>query len=485
MPVIITARSHSEDPAQEHLRERKAVWNKACSAFIARLNAFKPALISFKRGLNGRGDAKAGLPISTIKEPLPAEIGGYLGLVSGEFNELAAEFATLVSEANGIVQEQSQYASHRRQTHASPDNNALVVEGSNPITRYWAKLPSLFSQETKQQKLQRLSALSLSHTLFKNLVEFEDHILSKDMGSFKDVLNSYFRISNNLNSLKVSVIKLFKLKGLDASKVGIIPADKSPDTSSDTSSDTPPDANKPPIANKPSAPPAAPPAATSQVSPPSPSSIHKLKDDVIYMGSLGLSKDDMQRFLAIYHQNKLEKDKNKIDIIADILQEKFDELFDKFKKQIEIEIEQKLPENISLDEIRNLQKNASLLNLDLTKLSSHLLSRLWNKYKHKRGKDPSSAARIEVYNIIREMKIIVDKIMNLLENKDFNSEELNVKITELLTLILTINEPLHLLNMLYKDKYYEPGSNKRNVNILDPAGRFFNKQIQQDIDKPG
>src|SRR5882757_5856168 len=153
MPVTNPTRSTSKDPIQERLKQRKKVWNTECSAFIARLNAFKPGLIAFKRGLNGTGDAKAGLPPSDIKEPLPSEISGALGVVNSTFGELASEFAALVSESNGIIQEQAQYAQQRRkpqqrkqrqsrprQADMSEIDDGLIVEGSNQLTRLWAQL---------------------------------------------------------------------------------------------------------------------------------------------------------------------------------------------------------------------------------------------------------------------------------------------------------------------------------------------------------
>ena len=54
---VTIARKRSMDPAQEHLREQKDIWNKSTKALIAKM-------IAFKQALNGRGNVSAGLPPS-------------------------------------------------------------------------------------------------------------------------------------------------------------------------------------------------------------------------------------------------------------------------------------------------------------------------------------------------------------------------------------------------------------------------------------
>jgi len=96
----IIARKRSEDPAQEKLRERKSQWNAEVKTLIAQL-------IAFKRGLNGRGDPRAGLPPSNIKNPFPSEIGQYL-------EEMATRYQKVITEAKQIISEQSDYSQKRR-----------------------------------------------------------------------------------------------------------------------------------------------------------------------------------------------------------------------------------------------------------------------------------------------------------------------------------------------------------------------------------
>ena len=98
--MIKESRGKSADPAQEALRARKDSWNSAASTLIAQL-------IAFKRGLNGRGDNRAGLPPSRIKDPLPSEVGSYLDQMASSFNDL-------VGSAGSIIDEQANYSANRK-----------------------------------------------------------------------------------------------------------------------------------------------------------------------------------------------------------------------------------------------------------------------------------------------------------------------------------------------------------------------------------
>lgn len=477
MSFTIVARKASQDPLQERLRAHKAEWNKKCSEFIARLNAFKPTLIAFKRGLNGRGDAKAGLPISNIKDPLPTEISGYAGTVHSLFNELASEFASLVSESNNIVQEQVQYSEHRRkpqQRQASQLlDDTLIAEGSNKLTRLWAQLSAVLSSD--ETKRQRLSMLGLSERLFKNLVNLEDLVLTTNISDMEKVLNSYFLVINNLEALKHDFNKLLKIKNEQIPTVSKTPTNVSaiqqPTTNIAPISKPETNLNKPNI-----------PSPGMKISN---MTMHQLFAVVQSMLQMGFTTDDVRIFLDIYHQNKNEKNPNKITLITDRLQDIYRQLFSRLKNQIEQELGQKLPKDISIEELRDLRSNASINDAMMNKLSGNFISRYYNKYKHERSTDPSSASRIEIYNIVRELKLTINTVMDFLEKKNLDITELAAKIADAEKLATKISEPLNHLNMLYKDKYYEPGSKKRQPNVLDPAGRFFNKQIQRDTDRSG
>jgi len=105
-----------KDPVQMQLRDHKKRWNLAAKEFVSRL-------IALKQGLNGRGSAKRGLPISDIKNPFPPEIAAFLSQLTSDFQQLA-------EEASGIIQEQAYYSEHRRKPQPkqpqSPEQNQFA-----------------------------------------------------------------------------------------------------------------------------------------------------------------------------------------------------------------------------------------------------------------------------------------------------------------------------------------------------------------------
>lgn len=95
-----TARKPSADPAQERLRQNKAVWNKEVSAFIN-------DLIHFKKMMNG-WPSKFFKERSRITQPVPADPATIIGSLAGDFQDLA-------QKGNGLIQQQLDYAKNRRQ----------------------------------------------------------------------------------------------------------------------------------------------------------------------------------------------------------------------------------------------------------------------------------------------------------------------------------------------------------------------------------
>lgn len=462
MSLNKTSRARSQDGLQEHLRQRKQVWNEECSAFIARLNAFKPHLISFKRGLNGRGDNKAGLPVSDIKNPLPNEVGSYLGGVSSEFKELSSIFSALATEANGIIQEQAQYAARRRksQKHSDDQQNTMIVEGSNALSRFWAHLSSMFSTGNPLTQ-QRLSMLGLSHKLFQNLIKFEDLVLDKGLSNIPQVLNSYFLVNNNVKALSLSMQKFLASQPKLDNKTEPIKKDQ-------------PDNN--PIAKN------IPDIQISEVNDLTPP--EKLKENVVVMSNIGLDKEEIRPFLHLFHTWRKETDYNKKNLIEDRVRDVYQELISLLRSKFEKNIGQSLPTNLTLSDLVEIYKKSETVKYSIEKCGSNYLSRLFRKYKQQFGKkDPSTSLRLEIYNYIKDTKKNVDELMNLLEDKNINATSLHSKMSQIEELIIKMGEPLKLLNVLHKDTYYEKDTRKDLK--LDPAGRYFTKQIRKDVDKPG
>jgi hypothetical protein len=113
-------RKRMVDPDAEALASHKEMWNNHASELIWKL-------IAFKKGLNGRGDADAGIPPSRIKDPLPPEVTSYLG-------QLASEYGSLMQDASSIVHQQDQFSEHHR---ASSIGDSLEALSQLEITAGW------------------------------------------------------------------------------------------------------------------------------------------------------------------------------------------------------------------------------------------------------------------------------------------------------------------------------------------------------------
>jgi len=172
----IIARKRSEDSSQENIRERKAQWNKEVKTLIAQL-------IAFKRGINGRGDPRAGLPASNIKYPFPNEIGRYL-------EEMATRYQKVIDEARRIIDSQKEYSNTRRKGKkdmpmpiAASSTNMLEKFGSWWGSRAWTwitQYPIMGGQDADRD---RIALLNTTTSLIDYLDEFEVNLSSSDSDS--------------------------------------------------------------------------------------------------------------------------------------------------------------------------------------------------------------------------------------------------------------------------------------------------------------
>lgn len=193
--LISTARSN--DPVQQHLRDQKKIWNASARELIANL-------IAFKRGLNGKGDPRVGIPASNIKDPLPSEIGTYL-------NHIADNYLSVVKGAEQIIQEQERYSQTRRKPQSiipgqpMSADDGLVTEASWWGSRLWAKTFGLRGSD--REELSRI--LDAVVDLRKQLYETENAISSSDPNGIADAfyvaikfgLGSYNSIVRNLDKI--------------------------------------------------------------------------------------------------------------------------------------------------------------------------------------------------------------------------------------------------------------------------------------------
>jgi hypothetical protein len=178
--MIKGAQKKSMDPVQQRLRQNKAGWNKEVSTFIN-------DLIHLKKLMNGWPN-KFHKERSRITEPMPADPATILGSLAGDFQEIA-------QRGNALVQQQLQYSQGRRRPQpkmleaptpetpgsappapatppAAPPSPAadltkqlaasletkysLVVEGSNPFSRFLTRLTTPkagFGQKAQVRRL--------------------------------------------------------------------------------------------------------------------------------------------------------------------------------------------------------------------------------------------------------------------------------------------------------------------------------------------
>jgi hypothetical protein len=209
-------RSRSKDPDQESLRTHKDEWNSETSKLIGKL-------ISFKRGLNGKGDKSSGLPPGHITEPIPTPVASYLDEIINSSN-------LVIDHARSIINEQKDYASTRTHTHAHASKEEDIIRLANLLgeaslskeaswwgSRFLSRIKFLFADsELREKKLSLMRALV---ALLSDLKDFEEILTSKknSIGKVISIFNSFlfsFEHSYLNNFLAYSTLTKEKLEDL-------------------------------------------------------------------------------------------------------------------------------------------------------------------------------------------------------------------------------------------------------------------------------
>jgi len=198
---IITARKRSDDPVQEALRQHKDTWNHEASLLIAQL-------IAFKRGLNGRGEPKVGLPPGSIKDPVPNEIGSYL-------DQLADRYNRLISDAHKIIEEQNHYSENRKkglkEQTANFDPEIMKIAswwGSRALTYTKNQYlnPKYWLSKNESTKI-RMIVLKISTDLIKKLKIIDGDIVSNDINATPNAVYDFDKFVSSFNKLLISNLK--------------------------------------------------------------------------------------------------------------------------------------------------------------------------------------------------------------------------------------------------------------------------------------
>jgi len=204
--MLKEARKPSSDPIQEKLRQHKAVWNKEVSIFIDNL-------INLKKLMNGF-PSKFNMEKSFIKDPMPADPNSILGVLAGDFQDLA-------HQGNSIISEQLEYSNKRKKRQNTQPNlsQQLTAEidfnleaiASNPFSRFYSKLkgPILGNSPEARIKKYRVSMLNSCADLNRQLRKFEEAILGKSPESIFTASKMLDKIENQVNFI-LNTISAFK-----------------------------------------------------------------------------------------------------------------------------------------------------------------------------------------------------------------------------------------------------------------------------------
>jgi hypothetical protein len=216
--VVKTARKPSQDPAQEKLRQNKALWNKEVSTFVN-------DLIHLKKMMNG-WPSKFHKERSRIVDPIPADPATIIGSLASDFNDIA-------QKGNAVVQEQVNYAKTRRkkqpkqmnlpnvsqapQAPAAPQPEApdlskqlalplaahteyeLISEASNVLTRFFSRLLNVGvgGSDKARIKKYRMSMLTAAAEIYKDLEKFQANVVGSGARSIFVSSQLFNKVDNN------------------------------------------------------------------------------------------------------------------------------------------------------------------------------------------------------------------------------------------------------------------------------------------------
>lgn len=150
-----TAAKTYRDPALNKIIQEKAAWNKQVSALIN-------DLIHFKKSMNG-WPSKYYKERTKITQPVPVDLAGILSQISGEFQEVT-------NRGNGILQEQSDFSkAHMKRKTDRTLNTLEKLRG--PAEEKAPATPA--APDLSQQLNKGLTASEKESALIKLASEFE------------------------------------------------------------------------------------------------------------------------------------------------------------------------------------------------------------------------------------------------------------------------------------------------------------------------
>lgn len=443
--IITAARKKSNDPAQEALREKKALWNKEVSEFIDNV-------IHVKKMING-WPSKFHMERSKITDPLPKDPVTILGVLAGDFRDIA-------TKGNDIIAEQIAYSQTRKKRKPTqmnlpltqppattkPDltqqlslpnvasinyDEFLVSEGSNAFTRFVSKFKGI---GTKERRI-RLSLLKQAYQLYKLCSKFQVEILGKGKKNIDSANLALASIESTLTKFDANITNFGDELGKTVKK------------------QTKPNAQEP---TKP----------TREESPkqenitPNFEAYDKLFDDYNRNSMNFLNKDQAlsNKFNDLYMKYKSTDVENERIIFAKQLLEIYNNLL--------LDLNNKNGTNVTTFDalVNTLSKKASN---QIQVLAQDFLKKWIGKARHIISDETTESRKI-AFDAAEEMRKLIDDIMDSLE-KEFNPDVLNKKMNDVFGQFIRLQKSFKVLIpdlMIADPSSVGSGSNKENLEKL-------------------
>lgn len=472
--MIKLARKPSTDPAQEKLRQNKALWNKEISSFIN-------DLINFKKTMNG-APSKFFMQKSTIKDPIPADPATIIGALAGDFQELA-------QKGNSIIEEQIQYSKTRKKKQPKQMNlplgqpatapvpteqeaptkdlsqqlslpiaasfetrDLLFAEGSSAISRFFARLlnPAIGGSPSARIRKYRMSMLTAAVNAYKDLEKMQVAVLGKSPESIFTASKILSKIEDNWSFLS---------KGFNTYK-DTMPKDL-PDTGGKI---------EPPISDEKVS--KAPVKDEAKPIPDTSSEIATILSDYRIYGAnlVGLSTQQMESLIRQFISATPEIKKQLIPQIISAYNNILAEANSKYHTN-----------ELSLKKVFDAAQPGKA---QLETVAQDFLKKWIGKARHKLSPfDKTSAIRLDIAKLAEECRGTIDLIMDSLE-KEMNVDQLEGLINKVSNELLTIRDLTRALDATIKGKGFDvPFMNLLEKGKITDFGPGLSEKQKQHLQK--
>ena len=473
----------SQDPRQQALRTHKKSWN-------AKYKAFSQGLKAFKDSVNGKGKSPG-----KIIDPIPSEVISMLG-------ELSSKFSELVSDANGIFDEQKNYSATRRKKQVkqpgivqpiapqpdqivntlsqlgSTEQTKLEALGTNRLSRSWEYFKSMFYRDELQK--QRVSLLRLCADLFYSLRNLQDEALTIHLENTPNVIQAYQGVRYSFTSVVATTTRLVEI--MEREKQKLKQMEEQAQNQQNTS-EIP--ATEQPKSNQ------QPPGVAKQQKMTSLAVVKDIKAIADIFLSNNMGQEQANQINALYEQYFAANDEQK-HLVRKRMQELHKEMIIASKPELEKRYGPITPEHTLEKLVREMvagkiPKEASEEYLEIIKEARNPLTRFLKRQLTKlRPSDATVSHRLDISNSIDAARNIVRDMMDSLQ-EGLDIERLNKDTGEIKIILADIAKPLQIIITLYERKTYEDPEQRskfrgRQSITNDPMMDFvMRRKIRKDL----